>query len=390
MFEDVTAKPQAAIATADPGASYFAHRDEIDDAVRRVLTGGSYVLGHEVSAFEGEFAAFLNVGEVVGVGSGTDALHLALRACGVGAGDAVLTVAHTAVATVAAIDLTGAVPVLVDVDPTTYTMDPSALEHAIRRQAATLRLKALIPVHLYGQPADMPAILRVAERHGLFVVEDCAQAHGAAIAGRAVGGWGHLAAFSFYPTKNLGACGDGGAVAGNHPRLLERVRLLREYGWRRRVQSERPGFNSRLDEIQAAILRVKLKYLTEGNERRRRLAALYDGLLAETAWQLPVVSPQVTPVYHQYVIRGSGRDALREFLSERGVAAGVHYPLPIHLQPGYQQKVIVGGRLRHTETLFREILSLPIHPQLTDDEVRRTAKLVVEHERQVRERQGAA
>ncbi|MBL8799143.1 MAG: DegT/DnrJ/EryC1/StrS family aminotransferase [Planctomycetia bacterium] len=391
MFDSPAHPPVAqSVVTADPGASYRAHREEIDAAVRCVLERGNYILGQEVSAFESEFAAFLQVGEAVGVGSGTDALHLALRAVGVGPGDAVLTVAHTAVATVAAIDQAGAVPVLVEVDPATFTIDPGALEHAIRRHQASLRFKAVVPVHLYGRPAHMPEVVRIAERHGLFVIEDCAQAHGATIAGRAVGGWGHLSAFSFYPTKNLGACGDGGAVAGNHPRLLERVRSLRQYGWRQRFQSERPGFNSRLDELQAAILRVKLKHLDRENERRRSLAGRYDQLLKGTAWHTPIIAPPMQSVYHQYVIRGQERDGLRRFLSERGVDSGVHYPVPIHLQPGYRQKVIVAGSLQRTEALCREILSLPMHPYLTDDQIAHVARAIVEFDCQRNQQQGAA
>ena len=238
------------ILPANPAANYRAHRDEIDQAVHRVLDGGMYILGQEVARFEEEFAHYLGVQHAVGVGSGTDALHIALRACGVGPADTVLTVSHTAVATVAAIELTGATAVLTDIDPATATMDVNRLADAIQKQRSC-RIKAIIPVHLYGHPADMPAIMTIAERHGLKVIEDCAQSHGAALDGRKTGTWGHVAAFSFYPTKNLGALGDGGAVVTNDRALADRLRLLREYGWREKYVSDFAGLNTRLDELQS-------------------------------------------------------------------------------------------------------------------------------------------
>src|SRR5438132_7055559 len=234
-----------------------------------------YILGDEVARFEEEFAHYLGVQYAVGVGSGTDALHIALRACGVGPGDTVLTVSHTAVATVAAVELTGATAVLTDIDPATATMDVNSLAEAIQKQHSG-RLKAIIPVHLYGHPADMPAIMTIAERHGLKVIEDCAQSHGAALEGRKTGTWGHVAAFSFYPTKNLGALGDGGAAVTNDRTVAEQLRLLREYGWRERYVSDFAGLNTRLDELQAAVLRVKLRYLDKENARRRELARIYE------------------------------------------------------------------------------------------------------------------
>jgi dTDP-4-amino-4,6-dideoxygalactose transaminase len=353
---------------ADPKANYFAHQEAIDAAVRRVLEGGWYILGPEVSAFEQEFAAAMGVGHAVGVGSGTEALHLALRACGVGAGDAVLTVSHTAVATVAAIELAGATPVLVDIDSRTFTLDPNRLEDALRQ---CTRPKAVVPVHLYGHPADMLGILDIARRHGLRVIEDCAQAHGATLQGRKVGSWGDIAAFSFYPTKNLGALGDGGAVVTNDPDLAAQVRLLREYGWRERYVSECPGMNSRLDEVQAAVLRVKLRHLDQENERRRELARAYECLLAESSLQLPQAMSQVGHVYHLYVVRSKRREQLKAYLRENAIGTAIHYPAPVHLQPAYQSRAIQGvGGFFETERACREILSLPMYPQMTAEQVR--------------------
>jgi dTDP-4-amino-4,6-dideoxygalactose transaminase len=368
------------IPAANPLAGYFAHRQEIDDAVDRVLAGGSYILGPEVETFEAEFGSYIGRGRAVGVASGTDAVHLALRACGVGRGDGVITVSHTAVATVAAVELAGATPVLVDVDPATYTMDPNLVEATLQRRQA-LSIKAIVAVHLYGHPADMIALRQLAERHGLWLIEDCAQAHGASTDGVRVGAWGQLAAFSFYPTKNLGAIGDGGALVASEE-LAARAAELRQYGWRERAVSTTPGLNSRLDELQAAILRVKLRHLDAANARRRLLAAEYSRVLQGTAIVCPISGPGVEHAFHQYVIRTTDRDGLREFLAANSVGSGIHYPLPVHLQPGYAGRVPVGiGGLKRTEALCREILSLPIHPELTDGEVSQVAGLILEWSR---------
>ncbi|HEY6660259.1 MAG TPA: DegT/DnrJ/EryC1/StrS family aminotransferase, partial [Pyrinomonadaceae bacterium] len=257
------------ILCANPRAQYEAHKTAIDEAIRRVLENGRYILGEEVLAFEREFANYIGVRYAIGVGSGTEALHLALAACDIGEGDEVITVAHTAVATVAAIELSGAMPVLVDVEADYFTLDPNQLEAAI-----TSRTKAIIPVHIYGQPSDLGAIRPIARRHGIRVIEDCAQAHGATYRERRVGSWGDVACFSFYPTKNLGAIGDAGAVTTNDPELAGKIRCLREYGWTERNVSSMPGWNSRLDELQAAILRVKLQFLEANNNERRRIASL--------------------------------------------------------------------------------------------------------------------
>jgi dTDP-4-amino-4,6-dideoxygalactose transaminase len=358
------------ILQSDPKANYLAHKQEIDQAIAETLRSGWYILGNQVSAFEQEVAGYLGAKHCVGVASGTDALHLALRACGVGAGDVVITVAHTAVATVAAIEMAGALPLLVDIEPATFTIAPEAIEDVIEHYRDQLRIRAVIAVHLYGHPAEMRAILEIARRHGLKVIEDCAQAHGAAINGQKVGTFGDAAAFSFYPTKNLGALGDGGAVVTNDVELAERIRLLREYGWHERYVSATAGFNSRLDELQAAILRVKLKYLDEENARRRAVALIYDQRLRSTSLCLPICRDGVEHVYHQYVVRSDDRDRLRERLRAQGIGALVHYPAPVHSQPAYKNRVPVHrGALPVTEEIVRQILSLPMHPHLTDAEV---------------------
>jgi len=378
-----------AILPANPRANYLAHKEEIEAAIAQVLESGQYILGQQVTAFEQEFATYLGLSHATGVGNGTDALHLALRACGTRPGDAVVTVSHTAIATVAAIELAGAIPVLVDIDPATFTMDPNRLEDTIKTyrssqgRTAGGHLKAIIPVHLYGHPADMPAIMDVARRYDLYVIEDCAQSHGAAIKGCKTGTWGQLAAFSFYPTKNLAALGDGGVVATNDPDLAERLRLQREYGWRERYVSDLAGMNSRLDELQAAILRVKLQYLDGENARRRELARIYDVLLAATPLTLPQLKHDIIHVYHQYVVRSKRRDGLRAFLQANSVGTLIHYPIPIHLQPAYQDRGIIGREnLHHTEQVCQEIFSLPMYPQLADQQAQQVGELIVNWHRQ--------
>ena len=351
------------IPCSNPGAQYRSHKAEIDAAVTEVLASGMYILGEAVAAFEREFAAFIGVAHGIGVGSGTEALHVALGACGVGPGDEVITVGHTAVATVSAIELTGAVPVLVDIEADYFTLDPAHLERAI-----TPRTKAIIPVHVYGQAADLDAILAIARRRGITVIEDCAQAHGAAYRERALGSWGDIACFSFYPTKNLGAIGDGGMVVTNDPALAERARLLREYGWADRYISAIPGWNSRLDPIQAAILRVKLRTLDQDNQARARLAAMYDAAFTGAALGLPRVRPGARHVYHLYVVTTPRRDALQAHLKTAGVGALIHYPVPVHLQPAYRGRLPGGDSLPRTERAARDVLSLPMYPELTDEQ----------------------
>ncbi|MCB0186325.1 MAG: DegT/DnrJ/EryC1/StrS family aminotransferase [Caldilineaceae bacterium] len=364
------------IPVIDLRAQYLALQSEIDDAVQRTLASGWYILGQETAAFEAEFAAYLTAGQhaaptigCVGVNSGTDALQLALRACGIGPGDEVITVSHTAVATVAAIRLTGATPVLVDIDPQTYTMDPAALPAAL-----TSRTKAIIPVHLYGHPAALDAILAAGRQHGIPVIEDCAQAHGARYHGQRVGTLGDLACFSFYPTKNLGALGDGGAVVGPDGPLLARVRSLREYGWtpQARYISQEEGLNSRLDELQAAILRVKLRHLDQWNQARRALARVYHETLPAQVVR-PVAVAGCDHVYHLYVVRVSAREMLRERLQAAGVHTAVHYPAAVHQQPAYQGNNTVVHAMPHTEAAVGEILTLPLYPQMTVAQARAVA-----------------
>ena len=348
------------ILCSNPGAQYQAHKPEVDEAVQRVLTSGWYILGQEVKLFESEFSEYLGVPHSIGVGSGTEALHVALAACGVGPEDEVITVSHTAVATVAAIELTGATPVLVDIEPEYYTLDPRRLEAAISE-----RTRAIIPVHLYGQPAHLAPILELAQRHDLMVIEDCAQAHGAEYGNRRVGSWGDMGCFSFYPTKNLGAFGDGGMVVTNDSELAERIRLLREYGWAERYVSHISGWNSRLDEIHAAVLRVMLRHLDEDTTRRSRLAKSYDEALRDAGLEVPRVREGTTHVYHLYVVRSQRRELLLEFLKEKEVGALVHYPVPVHLQPAYRECPIGEGGLMETERAAQEIISLPMYPRLT-------------------------
>jgi dTDP-4-amino-4,6-dideoxygalactose transaminase len=349
------------ILCSNPREQYSAHREEIDQAMRRVLDGGRYILGPEVETFEKELAQYCEVRHAIGCGSGTEALHLALAALGIGSGDEVITVAHTAVATAVAIRLCGATPVFADIDPATYTIDPDDVERAV-----TSRTKAIVAVHLYGQPADLDALSTVAKKHGIALVEDCAQAHGARWRGRRAGSIGDIACFSFYPTKNLGAIGDGGAVATSSDALASRVRLLREYGWAERYVSHIEGWNSRLDELQAAILRVKLRHLDSDNERRREIARRYDDALRDCGVDLPAAREGADHVYHLYVIASSRRDALQAHLRERGVGALVHYPVPIHRQPAY---AAMGQRaLPNTERAAASVLSLPMYPELTAEE----------------------
>jgi dTDP-3-amino-3,4,6-trideoxy-alpha-D-glucose transaminase len=345
------------------------HADEIQAAAERVIASGYYILGPEVVAFEAAFAAYHGVGHAVGVANGTDALELALRAADIGAGDEVITVAHTALPTAYAIERSGATPVFADIDPATYTLDPTAFEAAI-----TPRTKAVIPVHIYGQPADMDAILLIAQRHGLLVVEDCAQAHGARLNGWPVGSLGHMAAFSFYPTKNLGAYGDGGAILTDDAELADRLRRLRNYGQQSRYHSDEYGVNSRLDEMQAAILRVKLDHLDEHNAERRELACDYEGDL--TGVITPAVRDGCFHVYHLYVVRHPQRDALMTSLDQRGVGTIVHYPVPVHLQALYQERGHQAGELPHTERAAKEIVSLPMYIGLTDAERQAVAQAV--------------
>jgi dTDP-4-amino-4,6-dideoxygalactose transaminase len=356
----------------DLAAQYATIAEEMDQAILRVLCGTDFILGQDVRLFEEEFAAFCEAEHGVGVDSGTSALELALRACGIGPGDEVVTAANTFIATALAISYVGATPVLVDVDPETYTMDISALEGAL-----TARTKAIVPVHLYGHPADMDPILAIAQQHGLFVVEDACQAHGARYQGRRVGSLGHAAAFSFYPAKNLGACGDGGMVVTNDEQVAESVRMLRNYGQREKYHHVLRGYNRRLDTLQAAALRVKLRYLEAWNAARRQHARRYGELLANSSVVVPAEADYAEPVHHLYVIRVEDRDGLRTHLHDRGIATGIHYPVPIHLQPAYRDLGYAQGSFPVTEEHSGQILSLPMYAELTPGLVERVAEAIL-------------
>ena len=365
------------IPQCDPHASYVAQKSAIDESIRRVLDNGRYILGPEVSAFESEFANFLGVAHAVGVANGTDALELALRALGIGEGDAVITVSHTAVATAVAIRKTGAIPIFADVDAEHGLMDPEHVAALLAHgTAGTLavpgdRVRAIAPVHLYGRCADMDAITKLAATHRLQIIEDCAQAHGARFGGRRAGTFGAFGTFSFYPTKNLGALGDGGALVTSDAQLDQQVRLLREYGWRQRYISDIEGANSRLDELQAAILRVKLVNLEADNQARREIASLYQQQIRNPAIRLTADEPTARHVYHQFVVRCGQRDQLQLDLRDQGVGTLVHYPIPVHLQPAYSRPEYSPLPLPQTERWAREVLSLPMFPQLGTDAVAR-------------------
>ena len=348
---------------------------EILSATRRVFEKGRFILGEEVSAFEEEFARYCGVRYGVGVNSGTDALYLALKAAQIGKGDEVITVANSFIASALAISFTEAKPLFVDIDPETYHMDPNALE-ALLKTKGRKRVRAILPVHLYGQPAEMGSIMEIANRYDLIVIEDACQAHGAEYQGRKVGSFGAIGCFSFYPTKNLGCYGDGGMVVTDDKKLYERLKLLRCYGERKKYEHVLQGGNSRLDEVQAAILRVKLRYLDQWNETRRAKALLYKKYLNGSEIVCPVERVGSEPVYHLFVIRTKRRDTLQRYLKEKGIETLIHYPIPIHLQKAYKYLGYQKGDLPVTERYAREILSLPLFPELTKSEMDEVAGVI--------------
>lgn len=357
---------------ADLQSQYRSIKPEIDDAVLRVLDSAQFILGEEVAAFEREFAAYCGATDGVALNSGTSALHVALLAAGVGPGDEVITVPFTFVATAAAIEYAGARPVFVDIDPTTYCMDPEWIETAI-----TPRTKAIMPVHLYGHPADMDPILEIARRRGLVVIEDAAQAHGARYKGRPCGSIAGLAGFSFYPGKNLGAYGEGGAAVTSDPGMAKTMRLLRSWGEERRYEHTLKGFNYRMDGIQGAILRVKLRHLDAWTEARRARAADYARAFAGKGIVIPTEADGCRHVYHVYAVRLRNRDATRAHLQERGIQSGVHYPIPIHLQPAYRDLGYSAGAFPVAERVASEVLSLPMFPEMTSAQVAEVAEAVL-------------
>lgn len=343
----------------DLRVGYEELREELDQAVNRVMQSGWYVLGQEVSAFEAEYAAYCEAAHCIGVANGLEAIRLSLLALGIGPGDEVIVPSNTYIATWLAVTQTGAGLVPVEPDPATFNIDPERIEAAV-----TPRTRAILAVHLYGHPADVGPIMEVAGRHQLYVVEDAAQAHGARYHGRRLGGFGHATAWSFYPTKNLGAFGDAGSVTTNDGDIAERIRTLRNYGSNRKYFNEVQGFNSRLDEVQAALLRVKLRHLDDWNSRRAKVASLYLNALSASALRLPTVPDWAEPVWHLFVVRTPRRDDLRRQLGDMGVQTLIHYPVPPHLQKAYADLAIPEGSLPVSEQIHREVLSLPIGPQL--------------------------
>ena len=355
----------------DLKAQYRSIKPEIDAAINGVLESCQFVLGSEVAAFEQDFAAYCGAAECVALNSGTSALHLALLAAGIGPGDEVITTPFTFVASVAAVLYAGARPVLVDIDPHSFTLDPTKIEAAI-----TPSSKALLPVHLYGQPADMDPIMQIARRHGLIVIEDAAQAHGAKYKGRPVGSIGDLACFSFYPGKNLGAYGEGGAVTTSNPKYARNVRMLRDWGQDHKYHHLLRGYNYRMEGFQGAVLRVKLRHLEDWTETRRALVRQYDELLAGCDLQTPAEMPWARHVYHVYTVRSKERDRLKAALNDNGIQTGIHYPVPVHLQPAYADLGYGPGAFPQAEMAASQVLSLPLYPELSSQTVAQVAQAV--------------
>lgn len=359
------------IPLVDLKAQYALIKDEIDEAIQRVLDNTSFIGGSEVTSFEADFAEYCGAKHAIGVSSGTEALRLALIVCGVGEGDEVITSPSTFIATVEAIVAVGAHPVFVDVEEETNNIDPSLIEAAI-----TDRTKAIIPVHLYGYPVDMDPVLDIAKRHGLKVVEDAAQAHGAVYKGNRIGGFGDVACFSFYPGKNLGAYGDAGGIVTNDDDMAAEMRLLRDHGRSDKYEHQVLGFNSRLDSLQAAILRVKLAHMDKWTQNRQAAAAIYGELLQDAGIRLPIEQPGFKPVYHLFVVRTPERDRIGAALKEAGVASGVHYPIPLHLQPALKHLGHSEGDFPICEKNSRECLSLPMFPELSEEQAQEVARQV--------------
>lgn len=370
------------IPQTNPHSEYLALQDDIDHALLTVAHKGHYVLGPQVENFEKEFASYTGAKHCVGVASGTDAIELALRTLDIGRGDIVITASMTAVATVAAIVRTGATPLFVDIGADSFNMDTELLENTIKAVhsgkygSLGKKVSAIVAVHLYGHPADINNISQIAKANGCYLIEDCAQAHGATYGETSVGSWGDLAAFSFYPTKNLAAMGDAGAITTSKTEYFQRAITLRQYGWQQRHISSEPGINSRLDEIQAAVLRVKLGKLDEFVGKRRNIAKLYSQLIDNPDIQKPAEGNGYRHAYHQYVVRSNNRDGLANYLSNRDIQTAIHYPLPVHRQPAYQDCPVGAGGLAKTEQLSKEILSLPMWAYLQSKQVEQVASVI--------------
>ena len=359
------------ILCANPSAQFINYQAEIEDAVLSVMRSNSYILGKQVNLLEEEFSEYIGSQFSIGVANGTDAIELALRALNVGIGDEVITVSHTAVATVAAVEATGAKVVLVDVDPNTYTLNHNQLSEVYSKKT-----KAVIAVHLYGHSADLEPISNFCKKFNIFLIEDVSQAHGAKYKGVRLGNIGDIGCFSCYPTKNLGAIGDAGLITTNSSKISKKIRMLREYGWNNRI-SEIPGRNSRLDELQAAILRVKLRYLDKDNQKRVDIANLYLAGLSDLPLKLPRLDSTLDSVFHLFVVQSNDRDSLIKHLKKHSIQAGIHYPFPIHLQTAYKGRVKIAKDMSCSENLVQKIISLPIYPQLENDKVEKIIKTLV-------------
>lgn len=347
------------ILCANPRAQYETYQAEIESAISKVLRSNQYILGLEVKALEQEFSEYIGSNFAIGVANGSDAIELALRALNIGIGDEVITVSHTAVATVAAIEAAGATPVLVDIEETYCTLDHSKLKEVL-----TAKTKAIIVVHIYGQAADLDPIDNFCKENNLYLIEDASQAHGAKYKNKRVGSIGHIGCFSCYPTKNLGGIGDAGLITTNDIKINSKIRMIREYGWRNRYVSDMPGRNSRLDELQAAILRVKLKYLDKDNTKRNKIAFEYTKTIIGEHFILPKIMKNTHSVFHLYVIKTNKRDKLQEHLQNHQIQTGIHYPVPIHLQPAYIGRIRTSKSMRVTEDIAKKVISLPIYPEL--------------------------
>jgi dTDP-4-amino-4,6-dideoxygalactose transaminase len=377
MSNTLQAPQGISVPFVDLKAQYATIKEQVDSAILAAVEKGDFILGEQVSLFEKEWADFCGAAQCIGIDNGTSALELTLRALGVGPGDEVITAANTFIATALAINSAGATTVLVDNNPATYNIDVNLIAKAI-----TPRTKVIMPVHLYGQPADMNDIMALADAKGIAVVEDACQAHGAYYNGKRAGSIARAGCFSFYPSKNLGAYGDGGAVITSDDKLADDIRMLRNYGQRVKYHHVTAGFNRRLDNLQAAVLRVKVPLLDDWNESRRRVAAEYNRLLSGSGVVTPVVAPGIDPVYHLYVIRAEKRDELASFLKDRGISTGIHYPIPIHLQPAYENLGYQKGDFPVTETQADEILSLPMYAEMSDDQIRWVARSIADFEKE--------
>ncbi len=361
------------IPVANPRLGFKEEKGKFIKAAESVLENGMYILGNEVSSFEKEFAEYIGVNYCVGVANGTDAIAIALKGLGIKPGNEVITVSHSAVATVAAIEMVGAIPVFADIEQDTRCIDPEKIQKLF-----SSKTKAIIPVHIYGQPAKIKEIISLAHERNIKVLEDCAQAHGAKVNGKKTGSFGDAAAFSFYPTKNLGALGDGGAIVTNSSEIFEKLFAIRQYGWKERYISDVPGVNSRLDELQAAFLRIKLQKLDKDNARRNEIAKRYSMTIQNSNLKPPTIISNTYHAYHLYVIESEKREELSRFLRFREIGTALHYPLPIHLQPAYKGRIRGENELQNTEQLYKNILTIPMFPELLDNEVQRVVEALID------------